>query len=82
LWKGPNSLGRKAPSLKSNELSLMKNLSSLRKHMFQNFLETKSIAYSFLCKLVTYNYKGVQESYNFIVESTSIRIHMKKVMIT
>jgi hypothetical protein len=36
------------------------------------------IFYSFLCKLATYYWKGCEESYNFVVGSIPIKIHMQK----
>lgn len=43
-----------------------------------NFFSIITISYLFLYILVTYRWKGLKERYNFIIESTSIRIHMKK----
>jgi hypothetical protein len=34
------------------------------------------------CKLANYHWKGLNDGYNFVAESASIGIHMKKVKIT
>jgi hypothetical protein len=67
----------KAISPGNNELSLGKGLNSPRKHMFRFFCN-QTISCSFLYWLVTYHWKVLEEKYNFVAESISIRIHMKK----
>jgi hypothetical protein len=44
-----------------------------------NFLEIIVIAWLFLYILTTYYWKAFKESYNFVVGSTSIVIHMQKI---
>jgi hypothetical protein len=36
------------------------------------------ISYLFLYSFVTHHWKGLKENYNFVVQNTSIRIHMQK----
>jgi hypothetical protein len=36
------------------------------------------ISYLFLYRLVTYHWKGLEESYNFVVENILIKTQMKK----
>jgi hypothetical protein len=43
-----------------------------------NFFATMTISYSFLYRLATYHWKAFKEGYNFVLENTSIKIHMKK----
>jgi hypothetical protein len=50
----------------------------LRKTFVPNFFATITISCSFLYKLVTYYWKVLKESYNFVVKNISIKIHMKK----
>jgi hypothetical protein len=59
-------------------VSLGKKIIFSGKHMFQFFFSFETISWLFLYMLATYHWKGIHESYNFVLGSTSIIIHMKK----
>jgi len=50
----------------------------LRETYVPNLLTITIISRFFIYKLVTYHWKGLKESYNFVIESISIEIHMQK----
>ncbi len=62
--------------------SLKKRLKFFGETYVLNLLAITIISYLFLYKLVTYYWKGFEENYNFVVGSTSIKTHMKKIMFT
>jgi len=64
LRKGPSSPGKRAPPLGNNVLSLMKDLSSLWKHMFWIFSWSQSSHFKKYV-ITTYHWNGFEESYNF-----------------
>jgi hypothetical protein len=59
--------------LRKNEL-VRRKLSFPREKYISNFVAITTIACSFLYWLVIYHWKSFKKSYNFIIESTSIKI--------
>jgi hypothetical protein len=64
------SLGKKATSLRNNYFP--------RKNTCSKFFSMIIISCSFLYRLVTYHWKGLEDNYNYVVEGISIKIHMQK----
>jgi hypothetical protein len=78
LREGASSLGRNVTSPRSNILSLRNNGPFLNEQScFESFCNHNHFMF-ILYKFMTYHWKGVENGYNFVVGSTSIRIHMKK----
>jgi len=55
-----------------------KKIKLLQKTYVSNCFAIKTISYSFLFGLATYDWKGFKENYNFVIGNTSIKIHIKK----
>jgi len=69
-------LKEKPTSLEDNELSSRKGPSSLEKHIFRIFMQSR---FFFVCyKFATYHWKCLKEIYNFVIGNILIKIHMQK----
>lgn len=79
LGKGLSSSRKSATSSKNNVFFLEEGPSSIRNNRVLNHFVITIISCSFSYIIVTYHHwKCVKKGYNFVVESISIRIHMKK----
>jgi hypothetical protein len=48
------------------------------RNICSKFLGITIISYLFLYRFVTFHWKGLEENYNFVVQSISIKAHMQK----
>jgi hypothetical protein len=70
-------LGKRATSLGNNELSSRKGPNSIKKKCFESFCNQNHLKF-ILYNLATYHWNGLKKNCNFVIENTSIKIHMKK----
>jgi hypothetical protein len=78
LGKSSSSLGEKGSFFEEQCISLRKGPNLLRNNHVLNHFAIITISCLFLYRLIAYHWKGLEKGYNFVVESTSIKIHMKK----